>query len=131
MILPLLKPIFLFNSLKLAQFFYIKQRMELLCLLQVYKLVVTCYMFESFQFLIIFFLSNLGPFLASSICECQHSKWWRKKFCAWNWHQGQNLRIGGQKSQDKYDTRQKRKSTILETNSFVLDAGIVIVFQCL
>ena len=90
MILPLLKPIFLFNSLKLAQFFYIKQRMELLCLLQVYKLVVTCSMFESFQFLIIFFLSNLGPFLASSICECQYSKWWRKKFCAWNWHQGQN-----------------------------------------
>ena len=47
-------------------------------------------MFESFQFVIIFFLSNLGPFLASSICECQHSKQWRQKFCAWNWHQGQN-----------------------------------------
>ena len=44
---------------------------------------------------------------------------------------GPKLRIGGQKSQDKYDTRQKRKSTILETNSFVLDVGIVIVFQCL
>ena len=44
---------------------------------------------------------------------------------------GPKLPIGGQKSQDKYDTRQKRKSAILETNSFVLDAGIFIVFQCL
>ena len=44
---------------------------------------------------------------------------------------GIKLRIGGQKSQDKYDTRQKRKSTILETNSSFLDAGIFIVFQCL
>ena len=44
---------------------------------------------------------------------------------------GPKVRIVGQKSQDKYDTRQKGKSTILETNSFVLDAGIFIVFQCL
>lgn len=44
---------------------------------------------------------------------------------------GPKLLIGGQKSQDEYDTRQKRKSAILETNSFVLDAGIFIVFQCL
>ena len=44
---------------------------------------------------------------------------------------GPKLLIGGQKSQDKYDTRLKRKSAILETSSFVLDAGIFIVFQCL
>ena len=44
---------------------------------------------------------------------------------------GPKLLIGGQKSQDEYDTRRKMKSAILETNSFVLDAGIFIVFQCL